>query len=117
MQYDLKQFLNQIWNISIYCLTFNIVYSIYKKGVKNIMKVVIWAGGFSTRMSEESYLKPKPMIETGDNPILWHIMKIYSHYGFNEFIICLGYKRHIIKQFFADYYLYTSHVTFEIDKN
>ena len=81
------------------------------------MKVVILAGGFGTRISEESYLKPKPMIEIGDKPILWHIMKIYSHYGFNEFIICLGYKSHMIKEFFADYYLHTSDVTFDLKEN
>ena len=81
------------------------------------MKVVILAGGFGTRISEESYLKPKPMIEIGDKPILWHIMKIYSHFGFNEFIICLGYKAHMIKEFFADYYLHTSDVTFDLEKN
>ena len=77
------------------------------------MKVVILAGGFGTRISEESHLKPKPMIEIGDKPILWHIMKSYSHYGYNEFIICLGYKGYIIKEFFADYYLHTSDVTFD----
>lgn len=77
------------------------------------MKVVILAGGHGTRISEESYLKPKPMIEIGDYPILWHIMKIYSHYGFNEFVICLGYKGHIIKEYFADYYMHTSDVTFD----
>ena len=65
------------------------------------MKVVILAGGFGTRISEESHLKPKPMIEIGEKPILWHIMKIYSYYGFNEFIICLGYKSHMIKEFFV----------------
>lgn len=81
------------------------------------MKVVILAGGFGTRISEESHLKPKPMIEIGEKPILWHIMKLYSHYGFNEFIICLGYKSHIIKEFFADYYLHTSDVTFDLEKN
>ena len=81
------------------------------------MKVVILAGGFGTRISEESYLKPKPMIEIGEKPILWHIMKIYSHYGFNEFIVCLGYKSHMIKEFFADYYLHTSNVTFDLEKN
>ena len=81
------------------------------------MKVVILAGGFGTRISEESHLKPKPMIEIGEKPILWHIMKIYSHYGFNEFIICLGYKSHMIKEFFADYYLHTSDVTFDLSKN
>lgn len=77
------------------------------------MKVVILAGGLGTRISEESHLKPKPMIEIGDRPILWHIMKQYSHYGFNEFVICLGYKGHMIKEFFADYYLHMSDVTFD----
>lgn len=77
------------------------------------MKVVILAGGYGTRISEESHLKPKPMIEIGDKPILWHIMKEYSSYGFNEFIICCGYKQHVIKEWFADYYLYNSDVTFD----
>ena len=77
------------------------------------MKVVILAGGLGTRISEESHLKPKPMIEIGEKPILWHIMKEYSHYGFNEFIICAGYKQHMIKEWFADYYLHTSDVTFD----
>lgn len=77
------------------------------------MKVVILAGGFGTRISEESHLKPKPMIEIGEQPILWHIMKHYSAYGFHEFIICGGYKQHMIKQYFADYYLYKSDVTFD----
>ena len=81
------------------------------------MKIVILAGGFGTRISEESHLKPKPMIEIGDRPILWHIMKSYSHYGYNEFVICLGYKQHIIKEFFADYYLHMSDVTFDLTKN
>lgn len=77
------------------------------------MKVVILAGGLGTRISEESYLRPKPMIEIGGNPILWHIMKIYSSYGFHEFVICLGYKGYMIKEYFADYYLHTSDVTFD----
>ena len=77
------------------------------------MKVVILAGGFGTRTSEESHLRPKPMIEIGDRPILWHIMKIYSHYGFNDFIICLGYKGNCIKEYFAHYFLYESDVTFD----
>ena len=81
------------------------------------MKVVILAGGFGTRISEESYLKPKPMLEIGGKPILWHIMKEYSNYGFNEFIICCGYKQHIIKEWFADYYLYNSDVTFDFSNN
>lgn len=77
------------------------------------MKVVILAGGFGTRISEESVFKPKPMIEIGGMPILWHIMKIYSYYGYNEFIICAGYKQHIIKEWFADYFLHTSDITFD----
>lgn len=77
------------------------------------MKVVILAGGYGTRISEESHLKPKPMIEIGGRPILWHIMKYYSHFGHNDFIICLGYKGYVIKEFFADYYLHTSDITFD----
>ena len=77
------------------------------------MKVVILAGGFGTRISEESHLKPKPMIEIGEKPILWHIMKYYSSFGHNEFIICCGYKQYVIKEFFADYYLHMSDVTFD----
>jgi len=77
------------------------------------MKVVLLAGGFGTRISEESYLKPKPMIEIADMPILWHIMKGYSHYGYNEFVICCGYKQHVIKEWFADYYLHKSDITFD----
>lgn len=80
------------------------------------MKVVILAGGFGTRISEESALKPKPMIEIGGMPILWHIMKTYSFYGFNEFIICAGYKQHVIKEWFADYFLHTSDITFDFSK-
>ena len=78
------------------------------------MKVVIFAGGLGTRISEESHLKPKPMIGIGEYPILWHIMKIYSHYGFNEFIICLGYKGHVVKEYFANYFLYGADVTFDM---
>lgn len=77
------------------------------------MKVVILAGGLGTRISEESYLRPKPMIEIGEQPILWHIMKGYSHYGFHDFVICCGYKGHMIKEYFADYYLHRSDVTFD----
>jgi glucose-1-phosphate cytidylyltransferase len=77
------------------------------------VKVVILAGGLGTRISEESHLKPKPMIEIGGRPILWHIMKEYSYYGFNEFIICAGYKQQVIKEWFADYYLHNSDVTFD----
>jgi len=77
------------------------------------MKVVILAGGFGTRISEESHLKPKPMIEIGGKPILWHIMKIYAHYGFTEFIICAGYRQDVVKEFFANYYLHMSDVTFD----
>ena len=77
------------------------------------MKVVVLAGGFGTRISEESQFKPKPMVELGGMPILWHIMKLYSHYGFNEFVVCAGYKQHVIKEYFADYFLHTSDVTFD----
>src|ERR1700693_4664561 len=83
------------------------------RSVLPVMKVVILAGGFGTRVSEESHLKPKPMIEIGERPILWHIMKIYSHYGFNDFIICLGYKGYCIKEYFAHYFLHESDVTFD----
>jgi len=82
------------------------------------MKVVLLAGGFGSRISEESHLIPKPMIEIGDRPIIWHIMKHYSHYGLNEFIICCGYKQNIIKEWFANYYLHYSDVSFDFsDKN
>lgn len=80
------------------------------------MKVVILAGGFGTRISEETHQKPKPMIEIGERPILWHIMKLYSSYGFNEFIICLGYKSHVIKEYFSNYFLYNCDVTFDFQK-
>lgn len=81
------------------------------------MKAVILAGGLGTRISEESHLKPKPMIEVGGKPILWHIMKIYSHYGINDFVICLGYKGYVIKEYFANYFLHMSDVTFDMSKN
>ena len=78
------------------------------------MKAVILAGGLGTRISEESHLKPKPMIEIGGKPILWHIMKIYSHHGINDFVICLGYKGYVIKEYFANYFLHMSDVTFDM---
>lgn len=81
------------------------------------MKLVILAGGLGTRISEETGLKPKPMIEIGGKPILWHIMKIYSHYGINEFIICCGYRGYVIKEYFANYFLHQSDITFDISKN
>ncbi len=81
------------------------------------MKVVILAGGLGTRISEESHLRPKPMIEIGGKPILWHIMKEYSYYGFDEFIICAGYKQYKIKEWFADYYLHNSDMTFDFSQN
>jgi glucose-1-phosphate cytidylyltransferase len=84
---------------------------------KQTMKAVILAGGYGTRLSEETTTKPKPMIEIGGQPILWHIMKIYSHYGINEFIICLGYKGHIIKEYFSRYYLNNSDLTFDLANN
>lgn len=80
------------------------------------MKVVILAGGYGTRISEESVNCPKPMIEIGGRPILWHIMKLYSYYGYNDFIICAGYKQNVIKEFFANYYLYHSDVTFDFSQ-
>jgi glucose-1-phosphate cytidylyltransferase len=79
------------------------------------MKAVVLAGGLGTRLSEETHLRPKPMVEVGGNPILWHILKIYSHFGINEFIICCGYKGYLIKEYFANYFLHTSDVTFHMD--
>ena len=81
------------------------------------MKVVILAGGYGTRISEESHLKPKPMIEIGDKPILWHIMKIYSSYGFNDFIICCGFKQYVIKEYFANYFRHNCDMTVDISNN
>lgn len=80
------------------------------------MKVVLLAGGMGTRISEESEYRPKPMVQIGDMPILWHIMKEYSYYGYNEFIVCAGYKQHMIKEWFSDYFLYTSDITFDLTK-
>ena len=81
------------------------------------MKVVLLAGGFGTRISEESEYVPKPMIKIGGMPILWHIMKEYSYYGFNEFIVCAGYKQHVVKEWFADYFLHTSDITFDFTED
>lgn len=81
------------------------------------MKAVILAGGLGTRISEESHLKPKPMIEIGGKPIIWHILKIYSAHGINDFIICLGYKGYVVKEYFANYFLHTSDVTFDMQNN
>lgn len=81
------------------------------------MKAVILAGGFGTRISEESQTKPKPMIEIGDKPILWHIMKIYSFHGINDFIICVGYEGYLIKEYFANYFLHISDVTIDMTRN
>src|ERR1700710_1665448 len=81
------------------------------------MKAVILAGGYGTRIIEESILRPKPMIDIGDKPILWHILKLYSHHGINDFIICCGYKGYIIKEFFANYFLHTADVTFDMTTN
>ncbi len=81
------------------------------------MKAVILAGGLGTRISEESHLKPKPMIEIGGNPIIWHILKIYAAHGINDFIICLGYRGYVIKEYFANYFLHTSDVTFDLSTN
>lgn len=81
------------------------------------MKVLILAGGYGTRLGEETDIRPKPMVEIGDKPILWHIMKCYSHYGFNEFIILLGYKGYMVKEYFANYFLHQSDVTFDLSTN
>jgi len=81
------------------------------------MKVVIFAGGLGTRISEESHLKPKPMIEIGGKPILWHILKIYEAHGFKDFIICLGYKGYVIKEYFMNYYMHNADITFDLEKN
>ena len=81
------------------------------------MKVVIFAGGFGTRISEESHLKPKPMIEIGGKPIIWHIMKYYESYGFNEFIICLGYKGYYIKEYFKNYFIHNSDISIDLSNN
>src|ERR1700677_4207000 len=78
------------------------------------IKAVILAGGLGSRISEETHLKPKPMIEIGGKPILWHIMKIYSHWGINDFVICCGYKGYVIKEYFANYFLHTSDITFDM---
>jgi glucose-1-phosphate cytidylyltransferase len=84
---------------------------------KKMMKVVIFAGGLGTRISEETDTRPKPMVEIGGKPILWHIMKIYSHYGFNDFIICLGYKGYVIKEYFMHYFLHNSDITIDVANN
>jgi glucose-1-phosphate cytidylyltransferase len=81
------------------------------------MKVVILAGGLGTRLAEETTVRPKPMVEIGDRPMLWHIMKIYSSYGLNDFVICLGYRGYLIKEYFANYHLHTSDVTFDVAEN
>ena len=81
------------------------------------MKAVIFAGGFGTRISEESGVRPKPMVEIGNKPILWHILKIYSHYGINDFVICCGYKSYVIKEYFSNYFLHTADVTFDMKYN
>ncbi|RAK69354.1 glucose-1-phosphate cytidylyltransferase [Hymenobacter edaphi] len=81
------------------------------------MKAVLLAGGYGTRISEESGIRPKPMVEVGGKPILWHIMKIYAHHGIRDFVVCCGYKGHLIKQYFADYFLHSADVTFRMDRN
>lgn len=85
--------------------------------ITQYMKVVILAGGLGTRISEETVIKPKPMIEIGGKPIIWHIMKIYAQHGYNEFIVCLGYKGYLLKEYFINYFLYNSDVTVELEKN
>jgi len=78
------------------------------------VKVVILAGGLGTRLSEETQVRPKPMVEIGDRPLLWHVMKIYSHYGLTDFVVCLGFKGYVIKEYFANYFLHSSNVTFDL---
>ena len=85
--------------------------------ISRFVKAVILAGGLGTRLSEETHLKPKPMVEVGGKPILWHILKIYSYHGINEFIVCCGYKGYMIKEYFANYFLHTSDVTFHMDED
>ena len=97
---------------------FQDINAIFLDGSKRIeMKAVILAGGLGTRISEETSTKPKPMVEIGGKPILWHIMKIYSHYGINDFVICCGYKGYVIKEYFANYFLHMSDVTFDLANN
>jgi glucose-1-phosphate cytidylyltransferase len=81
------------------------------------MKAVIFAGGLGTRLSEETSVRPKPMVEVGGKPILWHIMKMYSHYGVHDFVICCGYKGYVIKEYFANYFLHMTDVTFDMRNN
>ena len=81
------------------------------------MKVVLLAGGYGTRLAEETDIKPKPMVDIGGKPILWHIMKLYSHFGFNDFVVCLGYKGYVIKEYFANYFLHMADVTFDMTSN
>src|SRR6201997_1693216 len=81
------------------------------------MKAVILAGGLGTRLSEETATRPKPMVEIGGKPILWHILKMYSHHGINDFVICCGYKGYVIKEYFANYFLHTSDITFDMTQN
>jgi len=94
-----------------------ILYRSIERNKGDFVKVVLLAGGLGTRISEESHLKPKPMVEIGGKPILWHIMKIYSSYGLNEFVICCGYKGYLIKEYFANYFLHSSDVTFDMAQN
>ena len=109
----------EFWSILVHVIKF--FYCLYRHGNCTIpkkrgiqMKVVILAGGLGTRLSEETHLKPKPMVEIGGKPILWHIMKSYSNFGYNEFIICCGYKGYIIKEYFANYLLHNSDVTINL---
>ena len=94
-----------------------VLYSVLNHCKQTRMKAVVFAGGFGTRISEESGVRPKPMVEIGGKPILWHILKIYSHHGVNDFIICCGYKSYVIKEFFSNYFIHTSDVTFDLANN
>jgi len=103
-----------MWCLKFKFDTYNQIFFTFKS---YFMKVVILAGGLGTRLMEETEARPKPMVEIGGKPILWHIMKIYETYGFNDFVLCLGYKAHLIKEYFLNYYLYNSDVTIELEKN
>ena len=98
-------------------VTFAFFVQFFYFAAKPIMKVVIFAGGLGTRLAEETDVRPKPMVEIGGKPILWHIMKIYSSFGFNEFVVCLGYKGYFIKEYFIQYYLHNSDITIGLQNN
>jgi len=107
----------RLWENSLNISSSGFPFSIFYNDLIFTMKLVILAGGLGTRISEETAVRPKPMVEIGGKPILWHIMKLYSHYGVNEFVICCGYKGYLIKEYFANYFLHMSDVTFDMSRN